>query len=305
MNVLMISGDPNLLKNGSEARERNVLQASVVEKLDTFVWPHSHSIRDIRRAALAGRYDVITAQDPFWRGLLAWWLARRTGARLNLQIHADFAGQPRYKRLVARFTLPHASSVRAVSERVAAEARVFAPQVRITVLPVYVNLDTFRRIERVPHKGKAILWVGRFESEKNPAGAIEALKTVRESGLDAKLIMLGDGSDGAELRIFARGLPVEFPGWQRPESFLARADVVLSTSPHESFGASIVEALAAGVPVVSLDVGVAREAGAIVVPPGDLASAVARVLREGAHGLLKLDLSDAQDWAMRWRESLI
>lgn len=68
----------------------------------------------------------------------------------------------------------------------------------------------------------------------------------------------------------------------KPAVFLETADVVLCTSLYESWGASIVEALAAGVPVVAPDVGVAKEAGATVVPRAQLAEAVVRVLEEGS-----------------------
>ena len=88
----MISGDKNIFTHGSEARARFELQRAQVEQLDAFVWPQSrrsgrlpdrfasgiHSFFEIMRAAQGNRYDVITAQDPFWRGLLAWRIARRT-----------------------------------------------------------------------------------------------------------------------------------------------------------------------------------------------------------------------------------
>ncbi|MDP2652147.1 MAG: hypothetical protein Q8O94_03355, partial [bacterium] len=68
MKVLMISGDKNLLVKGSEASARLELQKSQAEQLDVFVWPQVHSRIEIWRAAKKNRYDVVTAQDPFWRG---------------------------------------------------------------------------------------------------------------------------------------------------------------------------------------------------------------------------------------------
>ena len=97
---------------------------------------------------------------------------------------------------------------------------------------------------------------------------------------------------------------VEFPGWQDPAPYLARAGVVLCTSKHESWGESIVEALAAGVPVVAPDVGVAREAGAVIAARSDLAQALTEALRSGARGELKLKLLSREEWAGAWRNSL-
>ncbi len=300
----MISGDQLVLQKGMPPYERMQLQRSAVELLDVFVWPQVHSFAAIVRAVHATQYDVITAQDPFWRGLIAWKLARATGARLNLQLHADLAGQSFMKRTLGRFLLRRAHSIRAVSERVASEVRALGSLARVTVLPVYVELDTFRSVAREPHEGKVILWLGRFEKEKDPLRAIAVLKEVRAEIPDAKLLMLGKGALAAALRAAAEGLPVEFPGWQEPRTFLARADVVLSTSPYESYGAAVVEALAAGVPVVSRDVGVAKEAGAIIAKPEELAEATARTLKEGARGELKLTLLSAPEWARAWRASL-
>ena len=304
MNVLMISGDKNLLREGTEAAARLALQRSAVERLDVFVWPSVHSYAQIAGAARGSRYDVITAQDPFWRGLIAWRLSRRTGARLNLQLHAELAGQSLLKRSVARFLLRRADSVRVVSARLNAEIGKLGIHARVTVLPVFIDAGRFARVTREPHDGKNVLWVGRFEPEKDPLRAVAVLKEVRARGVDARLVMLGRGSLEGTLRKAARGLPVEFRGWQDPVAYLSQADAVLSTSPRESFGASIVEALAAGVPVVSRDAGVAQEAGANVVAPEMLAAEVARVFASDSHGTLRLALRSPEEWVKAWKESL-
>jgi glycosyltransferase involved in cell wall biosynthesis len=306
MKVLMISGDANLLKTGAAARERHALHASVVEKLDVFVWPRVHSAAEIRRAARAGCYDIVSAQDPFWRGFLAWRLARATGARLNLQVHADLSGQSLIKRMLARFLLHRADSVRVVSERLKREAEQLGIQASVTVLPVFVDTSRLEGLvrRRHPRFEKTILWIGRFEREKDPLAALAVLQEVRAASVDAGLVMLGSGSMEPQLRKASAGLPVEFPGWAEPKEYLAAADVVLSTSPYESYGASIVEALVAGVPVVAPDVGVAREAGAVVVPRERFAEAVAEVLKRGQRGHLKLQLPTAKEWAAQWKQSL-
>jgi len=175
---------------------------------------------------------------------------------------------------------------------------------KIHVLPLYVDLSRFQNLECIPHERPAILWIGRFESEKDPLRAIEVLKTVRARGVDAVLIMLGAGKLEAALRKEAKQLPVEFPGWQPPEAYLKVADVVLCTSPHESWGASIIEALAAGVPVVAPDVGIAKEAGAIVVSRSGLAEGVLKVLQDKPSGNLQIAFLDKEEWGRRWKDSL-
>ena len=307
MKVLMISGDPNLLKTGAAARERLAIQQSSVEQLDVFVWPQVHHYAEMHHAAHMNAYDVITAQDPFWRGLVAWRLARTTGAKLNLQVHADLKGQSLVKKMLARFLLRRADSIRPQSERVAAEVRKLGVKASITILPVFIDIARITSVPKTQHPrfAKVILWIGRFEQEKDPLLAISVFKEIRARGIDAGLILLGSGSLEKQLRLAADGLPIEFPGWQEPASYLAMADVVLHTSPYESYGASIVEALAAGVPVVSRDVGIAREAGATVVPVEELAPAVIDAITTAKRGVLLLNILSAGDWARAWRDSLV
>ena len=52
------------------------------------------------------------------------------------------------------------------------------------------------------------------------------------------------------------------------------ADLVLAPSLYEGYGMVVVEALASGTPVISTDVGVAREAGAIIAEEDDFAKAI-------------------------------
>jgi hypothetical protein len=66
----------------------------------------------------------------------------------------------------------------------------------------------------------------------------------------------------------------------------------------------MVEALAAGCAVAAPDVGVAKEAGARVVPRQELGTAVVDMLRSGARGQLRFALPSREEWARRWKEAL-
>lgn len=296
MKVLVITGD----KNFKPGNERYELQRSVVDELAVVYWGRG----SLRPALPVGQFDVVTVQDPFWRGLFAMRVARKLRARFNVQVHADLAAQPFFRHIIAQIVVLHADCVRVVSEKIKKQVEGFGVKARVSVLPIFVDIDKFRSITRVPHEGKQILWLGRFEDEKNPLEAIEVLKSVRAAGVEAQLTMLGAGSLQNQILSSAQGLPVEVLSWRDPSTELARADVVLSTSRHESWGASIVEALAAGVPVVAPDVGVAREAGAIVIGRNDLAKAVVTVLKEGSKGTLLLSMPTREEWAAAWKNTL-
>jgi glycosyltransferase involved in cell wall biosynthesis len=306
MNVLMISGDKNILVEGSSAHTRLLLQRAQVDRLDVFVWPHVHSLRQIREAAAHGQYDVITAQDPFWRGHLAWHLSRTYHTKLNLQVHTDLLAEPWWRRQWAYVQLRRATSIRVVSERAKLYLAHLFPEKKMTVLPIYIDILRFSSVIRRPHAGKNILWIGRFEDEKNPLEAMCVLREVLREVPDARLTMIGEGSWRQRLLDAAANLPVTISlTWQDPLLYLDTADVLLSTSKYESWGAVFIEALAAGVPVVAPDVGIAREAGATVVPRPWLAAAVAQVLRSGTRGVLQITLPTAAEWAHAWRGTLI
>lgn len=296
MKVLMITGD----RRFGPGNTRYDLQRAAVEELEVMYWGKG----SLWSAIPQKKFDVVTVQDPFWRGLFAWRVARRLGARLNVQVHADMAGQSFARRLIAGIVLRRARSIRVVSKKLHEQVAQVRPSAPVHILPVFIDVSKFRSAVHRPHQTKTMLWIGRFEKEKNPLGAVDIFRTVHAQEPNSKLIMLGSGAMDVEIRSAARGLPIEFPGWQDPVSYLETADVVLCTSWHESFGASIIESLAAGVPVVAPDVGVAEEAGAIVVPYKKLAEAVHTVLSKRTQGQLLLTMPGTDEWKKKWQETL-
>lgn len=309
MKVLAISGDKNMLTPGTEAYKRYELQKSAVDQLDVFgyegVASGARGFFEVIQAVIETHYDVVTVQEPFWRGLLAWFAVRVSGARLNVQVHTDLSAQSVFRHALAFILLRHADSVRVVSEKIREQVQRTGTKASIHVLPVYVDVSRFQQVVPESHPQKTILWIGRFEREKDPLSAVRLLNEVRSKGLDAKLIMLGTGSLENAVRQQVGGLPVEFPGWEDPLQYLPVADVVVSTSKHESYGVSMIEALAARVPVVAPDIGIAKEAGVIVAPREKLADAVIEVLKSGRRGQLKLSMLNADEWARRWKETLV
>src|SRR3990167_8578451 len=105
MRVLMITGDRNFVSS-----ERFSLQESVVEKLEVVYWGRGSAGWRMWPKIPAGMFDVVTSQDPFWRGLFAWRAARRMGAKLNIQVHTSVLN------ILGKFILRRADSIRVVSQ---------------------------------------------------------------------------------------------------------------------------------------------------------------------------------------------
>ncbi len=296
MNILVITGD----RNFKAGNQRFDLQAGAVESMEALYW----GPRALWGSPQGESFDVVSTQDPFFRGLVGLFWAWRFRARLNVQVHADLDAQSVLKRILARFVLSRADSVRVVSEKLKAQVEKLGVRASVAVLPIYIDLERFKVAKRAPSDVPTILWVGRFEEEKDPFLAIRVFNEVQKEVPNAALVMLGAGSLEVRLRKEAAGLRVEFPGWHDPVPYLARAHVVLSTSRAESYGASIVEALAAGVPVVAPDVGIAREAGAIIAKPARFVATLIEMLRTPTNGELKLPLLTRDEWVTAWKKTL-
>lgn len=306
-----------MLVPGTEAHARYLLQKEQVDELKVMVWSPRQplAIFSVLGQALTRRFDVVTTQDPLWRGLLGLVAARLGGAKLQIQLHGDLEHVRGLSHTLLKVVLWHADAVRAVSERVRVQAEVVGVRVFVDVLPVFIDANIIDAApaadikKEFPQFGKTVLFVGRLEAEKNCAEALRIFKQVAQEFPGAGLIVAGEGSQRPMLEALARDLrlsqKVVFVGYRTDALSLYKAvDCLLVTSLHESWGAAIVEALYADCAVVSPDVGVAKEAGATVVPRQELGAAVIGILRSGARGRLRVPLLARQEWARRWRETL-
>jgi len=133
---------------------------------------------------------------------------------------------------------------------------------------------------------QVVLYVGRLSPEKGPDVLVEAWKN---SNLNARLVIIGDGPERAALEKQAAGLSgVTFAGTltaPQVADWMRRATVLVIPSVcYETFSLTLNEAAAAGLPVVASDLGAFAacvkdgETG-FLFPPGD-AAALARVLSD-------------------------
>jgi len=108
-----------------------------------------------------------------------------------------------------------------------------------------------------PDAPPVILGVGRLAQQKGFDVLMRAFALVREQQV-AKLMILGEGQERSKLEDLARELGVEqdvwLPGYiENPHPYMARSTVFVLSSNYEGFGVVLVEALAAGLPIVSTD----------------------------------------------------
>jgi glycosyltransferase involved in cell wall biosynthesis len=134
---------------------------------------------------------------------------------------------------------------------------------------------------------RVVLSLGRASPEKGQEGLVRAFRAL--PGPDVRLVLVGDGPSLDGLRALAAGDPrVRFEGWRPdPWACLGAADLLVLPSLREGLPLALLEAMAAGVPVVATRVGGVPHAlrgGDLgtLVPPGDalaLRAAIATWLR--------------------------
>ncbi len=272
----------------------------------TYVWDaYRIGVRICRTHPIA----LVNAQDPFATGLAAYLIARRCGVPLMISCHADFFGNPRWRRaslyhrglaVLGRWLLRRADGFRAVS--VQAKAGMVAcgvPAELIAVTPTPVGRDIGVALEQARAAGSAasrrdegtILFVGRLAPQKNVASLVRALALVRRQRTEARLVLVGDGPQRPELERLADELglreAVEFAGFQPQASILPlyrTCAVFVLPSDYEGLAKVLVEAAVCGAPIVCTTSAapeelLAHEETGLLVPPNDPAVLAAAILR--------------------------
>lgn len=176
--------------------------------------------------------------------------------------------------------------------------QVFAEHgMRAVVLPNIIDLELYHpRPERRPLGGHIVV-TRNLEALYDNASAIRALALLAATRPAVRMTIAGSGPQAAELKALAVQLGVadrvHFAGRldrAQVAPLLRTADVSLNPSLADNMPNSVLEALAAGVPVVSTRVGgvpfiVDHERTALLVPAGDpqaMAVALGRLLDDGA-----------------------
>ncbi|MGH2965721.1 MAG: glycosyltransferase [Solirubrobacterales bacterium] len=149
-----------------------------------------------------------------------------------------------------------------------------------------------------------LISVGRLDAEKNPLLIADVFRRLVDDGRPWRLTVCGDGALRGELagRLSELGVAerAELPGYvpygPRLVELYRRSHALLHTSWTEGMPQVLVEAFAAGVPVVATDVGGIRDAvgeAARLVPPGDAPAAAAELEAIAADAGLRKRLVEA------------
>lgn len=189
-------------------------------------------------------------------------------------------------KLAARIVLGRARTVMPVSESLAAAMRDAGIRARFRVVPNSVDTSLFRPGPGAG--GRRLVTVGMLQHQKGVDVLLRALAYVREERPDVTLDIVGDGPQRAEYEALRSSLgldeAVTFHGYEPKSAIAARlaaSDLFVLASRFDNNPCVLVEAQAAGLPIVATTVGGIPEivAGAgVLARPGDAGGLAAAIL---------------------------
>lgn len=246
-----------------------------------------------RYCAEQGKPDVIHAHSALYGGWVAAHLRRQRGIPAALTEHSSalirgllFPDQ--IARL--RWALCGVDRVLTVSEPLARALERYAPGLRVGQIANAVDADFFAPAPLPPPRQPfALALVAHLNANKRVDLLLRAFAEAFH-GQDARLRIAGEGPERPRLEALAQSLrldgQVEFVGQLSREGvrdLLWRSHALVSSSRVETFGVTLIEALACGLPVVATRSGGPEgiiHAGSGLLVPVDDAPALAAALRQ-------------------------
>jgi glycosyltransferase involved in cell wall biosynthesis len=258
--------------------------------------------------------DLVQCSTPGPAGLAGLLAGRLAGLPVIGQFHTDvpeyaarLTGDPVVGAMAARYVgwfYGMLDEVLAPSRAVVDRLRALGvPADKVRAVPRGIDLELFTPARRNAHAFEAfglsgepkVLYVGRVSREKGLDALVEGFRELAGEIPAARLVVVGDGPYGGELARRSREAlsgSVVFTGemtGQRLAEIYASSDVFVYPSETETFGNAVVEAQAAGIPVVVANRGAAQEqmldgvTGLAVDArsPREIRAAIGRLLRDG------------------------
>ena len=239
------------------------------------------AMRSAVDAAVARGCDLIHVQTPFLAHYASHGAARRAGIPViatyhtlfeeYLQHYAPFIPAGWLRGMARRFSRSQCNALNAVivpSQAIHQRLSDYGVKTPLHILPTGIPVgrfsgagrDAFRARHGIAPTRPVALYVGRVAHEKNIEFLLDVVAKARESVPELLLVIAGEGPALAGLResVVNRGLSanVQFLGYldrrnELPDCYAA-ADVFTFASRTETQGLVLLEAMAAGLPVVAL-----------------------------------------------------
>ena len=308
-----VPGSPNyrlLLRSGAVARALDRFRPDLIECQDAYNLPWAAIAHRRRHPAVAlvaaymTDFPTVYVERPFAK------VMGKTLAGVCGRICYAYCGAL-YRRFDSVFALSENGGVAKLKGQGVADVDVVPLGVEVGEFAPAKRSAALRRELGLSDDQPLLIYVGRLDGEKKPDVVVEAFRNLPESA-GAKLALLGEGPLKEDIAAL-RDPRIVLPGYVRSRAELARwlasADIYVSGMADETFGVSIVEAQASGLPVVGVAGGAmidrVTESNGRLGPVGD-AQAMARNILAVWNGDRAAMSEDARTHALQfgWQRSM-
>ncbi|HRN96802.1 MAG TPA: glycosyltransferase [Candidatus Levybacteria bacterium] len=230
-------------------------------------------------------FDVIHGHGDGPVTMLGWIIAKQKNIPFILSHHTFWNKYTHYlpagilirPRMVEKFTQLFANSCNAIispSNMSKKELESYGVSKPITVIHHGLDLSNYQKGDtqflrkklKIANNHKILLYVGRLGKEKSVDLLLHAFKKVQQQSPHVSLVVIGDGPQKQDLQHLAKTLGIAqntyFIGeieYSKIPSVFHSADIFVFASKTETLGKVILEAMAAGLPTVTLNIAPFKE----------------------------------------------
>jgi glycosyltransferase involved in cell wall biosynthesis len=199
--------------------------------------------------------------------IISWLLGRK----IILQIHSeiDFNKYSKIIKWISKYGFLLCNKILVFTKKDMKEIKILVPKVKIEMMQNAVKVDDFSSKDKsfknylsIPENGEVILFLSRLIKEKGVYDLIESITTVSIDYKNVYFIIAGEGPERNRMEIICKEKGIEkevrFTGHIKNKNLLKAyscADIFVFPTYSEAMPMVILEALAAGLPIITTPVG--------------------------------------------------
>ncbi len=238
---------------------------------------------DKRIMKIAETMDVIHVHHPFVMGGIAAGIAKKLNKPLVFTNHTQYEQYAHYvpapgeivkysiKRRIKNF-MKNVDLVIAPAKGIIPVLREYGVEGAINIVPNGIDIDRFKKevptseLEKLMEKyklnpkDKILIYTGRIAEEKNLTFLLKSFSKLAEGNTNIHLMMVGGGPQMKEfvnlidkMRLGGRVTITDYVPYNEMQNYLALASLYVTASKSEVHPLTIIEGMAAGLPMVIVD----------------------------------------------------
>ncbi|MEE9346492.1 MAG: glycosyltransferase family 4 protein [Methylococcales bacterium] len=306
-NKIMMLGTGMSNKGGISSVVKDYQDYGILKRLGiNYYATHRDGTKLVKLLFFVSQFSVILVKMPFYKIIhfhtatgwsyrrlsiifsLAWLYRKQTIWHIHTgELHLYYDNASTLEKQMIKFVLRNADVVIALSSNCNKMIEDIEPRASIKILLNTVNVNDYQIDDRKLHDPIKVLLLGRLEYRKGIHDILKAIEILADNNIC--FVLAGDG-DIEGTRKFVKDNSFEkivsVPGWisgDQKLTLLKEADIYILPSYQEGLPISILEAMSAGLPIVSTPVGGIPDAvidgeNGYLIEPGDFKALASKIL---------------------------